>query len=68
MPTYLIVNFIEDYLEDEPDWNDYEANGYESRDEFWESYESLLGGLSIRDFRTAQYSVLNAIPYTSEVS
>lgn len=59
-----MINYVEHFLEAEPDWNDYEANGYESREEFWESYESLLGDLSIRDFRTAQYSVLSAIPYT----
>lgn len=59
-----MINYVEHFLEDEPDWNQYEANGYSSREEFWESYESLLGGLSVRDFRTAHYDVLRSIPYT----
>lgn len=40
-----MINYVEHFLEAEPNWNDYEANGYSSREEFWESYESLLGGL-----------------------
>ena len=59
-----MINYVEHFLEDEPDWNQYEANGYSSREELWESYESLLGGLSVRDFRTAHYDVLRSIPYT----
>jgi len=42
LPISMLYNFVEEDLENEPDWTKYEENGYESADEFWASYVSLL--------------------------
>lgn len=68
LPVPDMVNYVENMLEPEPDWNKYEAHGYNSIDDFRASYVSLLGGLSVRDFREAYNDMLHSIPYTNEVS
>lgn len=48
-------------LENAPDFNDYEANWYSSRELFWQSYESLLWGISIGEFRDSYWDLLRSI-------
>ena len=60
IPTDSIKGII-DSFEDEPNWDDFIANGYESKEEFWGSYESLLWGWTLRDFRDAYKELLMSI-------
>lgn len=49
-------------IEDEPDWNMFEENWYESREWFFASYESMLWGWTIGDFRKSYEDLLRSIP------
>lgn len=55
-----IVRFLEE-LETEPNWDSFLANGYGSREEFWQEYESLLGGGTIWEFRISFREVLKNV-------
>ena len=41
IPTESIKGII-DSFEDEPNWDEFITNGYESKEQFWSSYEALL--------------------------
>lgn len=60
IPTDSIKGII-DSFEDEPNLDEFIANGYESKEQFWSSYEALLWGWSLRDFRDAYKELLLSI-------
>lgn len=48
-------------FEEEPDFNNYQAHGYGSKDEFWRQYECLLWEWTIKDFREYYWDLLKSI-------